>query len=131
MSRILILALSALGLSACASLTPPSSDTLAAVPSIRYGQSAPADGDYILIYPAGLALPMEASITGDLFEADQHATLQPRLKQDVYVYKHWASFDGKQWARADKLVGGQFEIVLPGEKDGQSPGRMHAEFNRK
>lgn len=131
MSRSLVLALSALTLSACASLAPPSGDTLAALPSIRFGQNAPADGDYILIYPAGAPLPMEASITGDLFEADQRATLQPRLKQDIYVYKHWASFDGKQWTRADKLVGGQFEIVLPGEKDGHSSGRMHAEFNKK
>lgn len=121
----------ALSLSACASLVPPSTSEIAALPTIKYGQTAPADKNFILHYPAGMPLPMEMSITGNLFDKDETATLNPRLKRDVYVYKTWASFDGKTWQRGNQLIDGKIEFRLPGEADGRKPGMLGAEFNEK
>lgn len=131
MKKAITLAVAALSLSACASLVPPSTSEIAALPTIKYGQTAPADKNFILHYPAGMPLPMEMSITGNLFDKDETATLNPRLKRDVYVYKTWASFDGKTWQRGNQLIDGKIEFRLPGEADGRKPGMLGAEFNEK
>ena len=131
MKKAITLAVAALSLSACASLLPPSTSEIAALPTIKYGQTAPADKNFILHYPAGMPLPMEMSITGNLFDKDETATLSPRLKRDVYVYKTWASFDGKTWQRGNQLIDGKIEFRLPGEADGRKPGMLGAEFNEK
>lgn len=131
MKKAITLAVAVLSLSACASLVPPSTSEIAALPTIKYGQTAPADKNFILHYPAGMPLPMEMSITGNLFDKDETATLNPRLKRDVYVYKTWASFDGKTWQRGNQLIDGKIEFRLPGEADGRKPGMLGAEFNEK
>lgn len=127
----LALASIALSLSACASLMPPSADELANVPVVRYGQPVAEGKNFILHYPAGVPLPVEALISGNIFEKNEQALLNPRLTQDIYTYKTWVSFDGKRWQRGNELIGGNIELHLPGEKDGSSPGRLSAEFNQK
>lgn len=131
MKNALGLAVAALSLSACASLIPPSAEEAAALPTIRFGQTAPTGQDYVLLYPAGAPLPMDISITGNLFEKNEQATLNPRLKRDFYLYKTWGSYDGKTWQRANQLVGGKIELHLPGEDDGQKPGTLSVEFHEK
>lgn len=132
MKTRLALAALALSLSACASLMPPpSADELAGVPVVRYGQPVAAGKNFILHYPAGVPLPVESRVSGNIFEKDEQAALNPRLKQDIYLYKTWLSFDGKTWQRSNELIGGNIELHLPGEQDGSSPGRLSAEFNRK
>lgn len=131
MKKTNIFAVAALSLSGCASLVPPSASEIAALPMVKYGQPAPADKNFILHYPAGVPLPMAASINGNLFEKNEQATLNPRLKRDVYVYKTWASFDGKTWQRGNQLVDGRLELRLPGDTDGNSAGTLAVEFNEK
>ena len=131
MKKAIALAVAALSLSACASLVPPSASEIAALPTVKYGQPAPADKNFILHYPAGVPLPMVTSINGNLFEKNEQATLTPRLKRDVYVYKTWASFDGKTWQRGNQLVDGRLELRLPGDPDGNSAGKLAVEFNEK
>lgn len=132
MKSPLCLGIAALSLSACASLMPPpSAETVAALPTIRFGQPAPESKDFVLLYPAGALLPMDVSITGNLFEKNEQTTLTPRLKRDIYLYKIWASYDGKTWQRATQLVGGKIELRLPGETDGRTAGALSAEFHEK
>ena len=95
------------------------------------GQTAPAGQPFVLHYPAGAPLPVETSVSGTLLEKTDKSELQVSLKRDVYVYKHWASFDGKDWQRGDRLVGGRIGLTLPGESDGRAPGTLSAEFNLK
>lgn len=131
MKNTLSLSAIVLSLSACASLTPPTAEEAAALPTIRFGQTAPEGKDYVLLYPAGVPLPIDMSITGNVFEKDEQTTLNPRLKKDIYVYKHWASLDGRNWFKGNELIGGNIRFRLPGEKDGRSPGSLGAEFNLK
>lgn len=126
------LALAAMSLgTGCATLTPPSAQSMAQIPVVKFGDQAPADQKFVLLYPAGTPLPVVASVKGTLLDKSDEATLQVKLKHDIYVYQHWASLDGKVWSAGKNIVDGKFEIRLPGEKDGHSPGTLNAEFNQK
>ena len=123
--------LAIIALSACAGLQPPPTDELSSLPVVRYGQPVAEGKNFILHYPAGVPLPVDALVSGNIFEKNEQALLKPRLKQDIYLYKSWLSFDGKTWQRSDHLIGGKIELLLPGEKDAHSPGRLSAEFTQK
>ena len=122
--------LGACALTACAGI-PPGGDEMARLPVVRFGDTPPADQPFILLYPAGAPLPVETRIHGSLLQEEARGVLTVRTKQDLYTYKHWASLDGKTWKAGNQLLGGHFEIAVPGEKDGRNPGSMRAEFNRK
>lgn len=123
----------AISLSACASLTSPSPDEIARLPVVRFGQAGPADGNFVLHYPAGVNLPVIAKVDGTLFSKTDQAQLNVQIKQDVYVYRNLLSFDGKTWSNSQDKIGGKVWLALPGDKhgkrDGQSPGELAAEFN--
>ena len=129
MKNFVYLAIATLSLSACASLIPPSAKEAAALPTVRFGQAAPEGKDFILLYPAGLPLPMEVSISGNILEKSEQTILNPRLKRDIYVYKNWASYDGKTWVKGNQLIGGKIELRLPGEGDSRKPGALGVEFH--
>ncbi len=122
--------LGACALTACAGL-PPSGEDMARLPVVRFGDTPPADQPFILLYPAGAPLPVETRIHGSLLQDEARGLLTVRTVRDLYTYKHWASFDGKTWQPSQALVGGQFEIRVPGERDGRNPGALRAEFNLK
>lgn len=129
--RNLLIPLVLLPLISACTLFPPSAEETANLPKVRFGEAAPAGKPFILHYPAGAPLPVKASVSGSLFTKPDEANLAVALKRDLYVYKEWASFDGQKWCRGTDLVGGNFEITLPGEPDGNNPGRMSAQFNLK
>lgn len=117
--------------SGCASLNPPTPQSLAQIPVVKYGEHAPANQPFILWYPAGVNIPMNTSVTGSLLEKTDASTLNVKLKQDIYVYQHWASLDGKTWQQANSMIDSKLLFNLPGEKDGASPGNLSTEFNLK
>lgn len=127
------IAIIALSLSACANLTGPSPEEISRLPVVRFGQPAPADGNFVIHYPAGVDLPVLAKIDGTLFSKPDQAKLNVQIKQDIYIYRNQISFDGKTWSDGQDKVGGKFWLALPGDKDGkrdgQSPGELAAEFN--
>ncbi|MFZ2852947.1 MAG: hypothetical protein WAZ34_02400 [Rhodocyclaceae bacterium] len=125
------IAASTLILSGCAGLGAPGGDEMARIPTIRFGEAAPAGKDFVLHYPAGSPLPVVTGVFGSLFEQAEKATLDVRLKRDVFIYRKWVSFDGKSWLPGNEAVNGKIELKLPGEADGQAPGRLSAEFNLK
>ncbi|NOU00209.1 MAG: hypothetical protein HOO95_01340 [Gallionella sp.] len=129
------LTLIAISLVGCSGMMPPKARDMAQIPIIRFGDDAPANEEFILLYPAGASLPVSASVSGTLLAQSDSATLHVATKQDVYAYKQWVSFDGKTWQRSDKVISGKFEIFVPGTGvngiDGKSPGKLSAEFNLK
>jgi hypothetical protein len=118
-----------LPLAAC--MTPPTAAEMAKVPVVKFGQPAPADRNFVLLYPAGAALPVDASVGGSLITQPAAARLNVTLKHDVYLYRYWISFDGKTWFKGSDKSDSRFEIHLPGESDGVSPGKMTATFDEK
>lgn len=120
-----------LSLGGCASLFPPKAEDLAQTPVVRFGEAAPGGKEFVTFYPAGAPLPVVATVDGTLLERKASVSMQVALKRDVYLYREWVSFDGKNWVPSQNAVGGKFLIELPGVKDGKNPGAMSAEFNLK
>lgn len=118
-------------LAGCAGMMAPGADEMAKVPVVRYGEAAPAGGEHVLLYPAGAPLPVVASVSGSLLAKPGQARMEVATIRDVYVYKNWLSFDGKNWMAGHQAVGGEFIITLPGEKDSKAPGTMSARFDLK
>lgn len=132
MKAPLLITLPALLLSACAGLGSPTADEISRLPIVRFGQPAPA-GEFVLLYPAGVNLPVVAKVDGILLVKSDQTQLNIQVKQDIFVYRDQVSFDGKNWHLGTDKIGSRFMFTLPGEKNGkrdaQSPGEMGAEFN--
>lgn len=116
-------------LAACAGL-PPSPAEIATVPQIQFGQALPEGDNYVLHFPAGTPLPVFTVVDGNLFERDGQATLHVTLKRDVYVYRQFASFDGRTWQPARKLIETHLELQIP-QKGGSNAGMLHLKIDQK
>lgn len=128
--KTLILSLTCVAaLSACAH-TPPT-DHISRLPVIDYGQTAPSNGEFVLRYVANKSLPMKARIEGNLLQQPAQTTLEVSVKRDVYVYKEWMSFDGRNWSWGPKTLDQEFKLEVPGQMDGRTPGLMSARFDLK
>ncbi|MDX1252044.1 MAG: hypothetical protein IDH49_07310 [Gammaproteobacteria bacterium] len=125
MKKILVfLAASALLVTGgCANLKKPTMETLDTVPVVEFGNDAPANGDFILYFPAGKPIPVVAAIKGSALAQEAESTLNVTLKKDIYAYKSWVSFDRKTWQRGDEVLGFKFEIKVPGPEH-PKPGLM-------
>lgn len=125
----LMIAVACTALTACASF-PPSSAQIAKAQQVRFGQPLPKEGDYVLLFPAGMPLPVSMVVGGNIFEQEQQATLHVTLKRDVYIFGHFASFDGKNWSRGFELIKGELKLEIP-QKDGSNAGMLRLDMNQK
>lgn len=91
-------------LSGCASLNAPSADLINEIPVVEMGAKAPEGNNYILHVPAEQTFPVQLSVAGSLFTKTGEAKTQASFKRDVYLYKHWVSYNGKDWQPLDKLL---------------------------
>lgn len=105
--------IAALSLAGCATL--PSPDKLASLPTVELGQPAPAGTDYILHIAAGKPAPFRLVVKGDALMAPAGATAMVEAKHDVYLYKYWASLDGKNWQRGNELFKTQVGVSIDPE----------------
>lgn len=116
-------------LTACAGLTPPAADKLAAMPMVTYPDKPPA-GDFIYKLPAGQPIDLNIRADGSLLAANLEHKVSASLKHDLYLHEDWASEDGKQWQRADQLVGVNLRVTLPSYQY-PGPGEVHMTLERK
>lgn len=126
-----VVAVAGLSMIGCASWMAPSEKEMAQVPTVRFGDMAPAGKEFVVLFPAGTPLPIVASASGTLMDKADKATLNVTLKRDVYVYRHWVSFDGKTWQYGRHAISGKFEFKLPGVENGNNPGAIGVEFDLK
>lgn len=110
--RTFAFALAALSLSGCASLTTPSTEKIAALPVLEMGQTAPADHEYILHIAAGKPIPFVLEVAGDAVAHPVSASTVVESRKDIYLYKYWASLDGKTWQPTHKLFKTEFSVGL-------------------
>jgi hypothetical protein len=129
MLRYFILPLiTGLALSGCAQL--PAEQELSQYPIITFGESVPSDKPYILHFRAGQAIPTAVLIDGDLLKQTAAQTLTVSLDRDIYSYKQWASFDGKHWQQANKLLSIKLKVKVPGYTHPHN-GSIHLSVNRQ
>ncbi len=114
-------------LSSCASINTPNRSLIDNVPVIKIGESRDAPKDHIVFIPANAEFPIKFSISGTAFNKHLSSTVIASFKKDLYLYKYWASFDGKHWENSHKLIN-----VEPSGGFDKSGGKIHLnlDFNR-
>ena len=100
-------------LGGCASMQAPTSEALTAVPVVEFGNAAPEGGDFILYFPAGKPIPMTTAIKGSALSEEAEITQTVKLKQDIYAYKEWVSFDGKHWQPSEDVLAIKADMMIP------------------
>ncbi len=113
MTRSLLLLSLLVSISGCAWLAPVPVETMAKLPVVRVGEKPP-QGDHVVFFPAGVPVPVKLSTSGSMFQAATQVESQVILAKDLYLYKYWASRDGKAWRPSHALMsvefGGGFDL---------------------
>jgi len=128
-TQTLTLALILTALTGCANLSLPSADKLASMPVVSYPDK-PTTADYVYKLPAGKPIDVNIKADGSALVAPVAQTLSASLGHDLYLYKRWASEDGKTWMDAHKLIGVQLAVTLP-SYEAPGPGDLHLTVDRK
>lgn len=127
--RSLFAALALAVLSGCASMFPPSADSLASLPVVTFPAAAPA-GDFILKLPAGQPIPSHVVIEGTALASGADQTLTVTLPHDLYVHKRWISEDGKNWKPYGDVLKIELALSLPSDEH-PKPGEMRLRIDRR
>lgn len=93
----------------CASMQLAPTDAIAKLPVVRVGDQAPQSTEYVVFYPAGFAFPVKLRASGSLFTSEKQIESQVTLAKDLYLYKYWASYNGKSWKNYHELLGVEFD----------------------
>jgi hypothetical protein len=78
------------------------------LPVVRVGDPPPQNTEYVVFYPAGFGFPVKLKTSGSFFESVKQIESQATLAKDLYLYKYWASHDGKTWKNSHELLGVEF-----------------------
>ena len=100
------------GLAGCA-LQPPTAESLTAVPVVEFGDKTPNNGEFVLHFPAGKTIPIVTSISGSALTESAESTAKVSLMKDIYAYKEWVSFDGRNWQKGDSVLNILADIKIP------------------
>lgn len=92
----------------CAALRPAPVESISKLPVVRVGDLPPQNTEYVVFYPAGFGFPVKLKTSGSLFESGKQIESQATLAKDLYLYKYWASHDGKTWKNSHELLGVEF-----------------------
>ena len=92
----------------CASMQPAPTDAIEKLPVVRVGEQMPLNSEYVVFYPAGFEFPVKLKASGSMFASEKQIEAQATLAKDLYLYKYWASHDGKLWKNSHELLGVEF-----------------------
>lgn len=93
-----------LTLSACASLSTPGQDLIDTTPVVLIGNPDTVPKNHIVHIPANTPVTVTFVLQGDLFNKNAVSNVQVSLKQDLYLYRYWASLDGRTWVNSHELL---------------------------
>ncbi|MEJ2425273.1 MAG: hypothetical protein P8101_12575 [Candidatus Thiodiazotropha sp.] len=88
----------------CASMNTPSSSLIDTKPVVTIGEVSNASEDQIVFIPANKEFPVEFTVKGNVFEQNVLSKAMVSFKQDIYLYKYWASLDGIKWVNSHELM---------------------------
>jgi len=108
----------------CASMSMPSSTLIDAMSVVTIGETSDIAGDHIVFIPAGTKFPIEFSVKGTVFDEAISSTVMVSFKKNMYLYKYWASLDGKTWMKSHKLMN-----VEPSGGFDKSGGKVEVKLN--
>ena len=82
----------------------PNADLIDNIPVVTMAGKKPGNDEYILFIPKGANIPIHFTIAGDLISAPIDNKSVTQIKQDLYIYKYWASLDGRSWSASRDLI---------------------------
>lgn len=126
--KLIPLSLCLLALSACA--TPPDSAQLANLPVVEFGNPVPGGDKFILHFPAGKTIATDVEISGNLLVKPARQVLKVKLKQDIYSYKQWVSYDKQHWVKAHDTLAFKLAAKIPGYQF-PHPGYIKLDISKK
>ncbi|MGH1428616.1 MAG: hypothetical protein ACRBEE_11805 [Arenicella sp.] len=85
-------------------MNTPNASLIDTIPVIKVGDLKEAPKDHIVFIPANVEFPIQFSLKGSVFNEDVSSTVMTSFKRDLYLYKYWASLDGKKWVNSHKLM---------------------------
>lgn len=127
--KIWMLLLTLMALMGCAT-QPPTSAEMNSIPVVKFGDPIPDKENYVLHFPAGQAIPTNISVQGNIFSKNKYQRLDMALIKDIYSYKNWISFDGKNWLDGQKILETRIVIKIPGYGHPE-PGIIEIKMNEK
>lgn len=92
----------------CAALRPVPVESIVRLPVVRVGDPPPQNTEHVVFYPAGFAFPVKLKTSRSLFASEKQIESKIALAKDLYLYKYWASHDGKTWRNSHELLGVEF-----------------------
>ena len=107
----------------CASMNTPSPSLIETMPVVTVGEAHSTHKEHIVFIPANTKFPVEFSVKGSVFTENASSKVMVSFKQDMYLYKYWASFDGKKWVGSHKLMN-----VKPSGGFDKSGGKVEVEI---
>ena len=122
--NVLLITLAMVLFSACASMYVPDSDLINKLQIVKMGNEKPEGHEYILHIPAGTKIPVNFSVNGSLISAPIENKSVTKINQELYIYKYWASFDGKNWQPTRDVI--KMPITLDVNSEG---GQIHVKVD--
>lgn len=92
----------------CSALRPAPVESIAMLPTVRVGDPSPNKTEYVVFYPSGFAFPIKLKTSGSQFASRSDVESHITLTKDLYLYKYWASHDGKSWKNSHELLSVEF-----------------------
>ncbi len=108
----------------CASMNTPRSSLIDTKSVITIGETGDTSEDHIVFIPAGTKFPVEFSVRGTVFDEAVSSKVMVSFKKNMYLYKYWASLDGKTWVKSHKLMN-----VEPSGGFDKSGGKVEVKLN--
>jgi len=99
-----------LALQGCAWWAPVPAAAISKLPVVRVGDKLPPTGEYVVFFPAAAPVPLQLKVSGALFATPGLVESQVVLAHDLYLYKYWASRDGKSWQPSHAML----DVALTG-----------------
>lgn len=97
-------ALMAANLCACAYVHTPPYTLIDEVPVVKIGASVRPSEAHIVFIPANTPFPIEFTATGSILNQPASSKVMVSFKRDLYLYKSWASENGRYWVNTRRLL---------------------------
>jgi hypothetical protein len=113
-------------LTSCSNHFPPTENLIESAPIIQIGNKDVVPANHIVYIPANTKFPITFSVKGDILQEIVSTRHIVSFKQDMYLYKKWASLDGKNWKSTAQLLNIRSSTVFD-----KSGGKVEIQLNTK